>query len=234
MRAQRLKAKVLSLLVLLVLINLGCEQAVQQVACIGDSITFGARLEDPETYSYPAQLQLMLGDRYQVHNLGVGSCTLIRKGKPTVWDQLAKIKALKPDIVVISLGTNDTCGVGTCGNRKCWEYKHEYQQDYLDLIDSLNTIASSPRIWVCAPSPMVLETPGLSQERQEGLGIRKPRLGEIIRWVKEVAKVKDLQFIDLNTPLDHRPELFTEQDGVHPNRAGYRAIANLVYQSISQ
>lgn len=234
MRAQRLKAKVLSLLVLLVLINLGCEQAVQQVACIGDSITFGARLEDPDTYSYPAQLQLMLGDGYQVHNLGVGSCTLIRKGKPTVWDQLAKIKALQPDIVVISLGTNDTCGVGTCGNRKCWEYKDEYQQDYLDLVDSLSTIASSPRIWICAPSPMVLETPGLSQERQEGLGIRKPRLGEIISWVKEVAKVKDLQFIDLNTPLDHRPELFTEKDGVHPNQAGYRAIANLVYQSISQ
>ncbi|MBX2875085.1 MAG: hypothetical protein KTR30_23375 [Saprospiraceae bacterium] len=218
-----------------ILLLLGCTQKkVKVVACVGDSITFGARLEYPDSDSYPAQLQLMLGNGYQVYNLGVGGCTLIRKGQPTVWDQLSKIKALQPDMVVISLGTNDTCGVGTCGNRKCWEYKDEYKQDYLDLIDSLSTLLSAPDIWVCAPSPMVLETPGLSQERQNGLGIRKPRLQEIIAWVKEVAIEKELNWIDLNTPLDHRPALFTEQDGVHPNQAGYHAIAELVYQGLQQ
>lgn len=218
-----------------ILLLLGCTQKkVKVVACVGDSITFGARLEYPDSDSYPAQLQLMLGNGYQVYNLGVGGCTLIRKGQPTVWDQLSKIKALQPDMVVISLGTNDTCGVGTCGNRKCWEYKDEYKQDYLDLIDSLSTLLSAPDIWVCAPSPMVLETPGLSQERQNGLGIRKPRLQEIIAWVKEVAIEKELNWIDLNTPLDHRPALFTEQDGVHPNQAGYHAIAELVYQELQQ
>ncbi len=234
MTSAKRSVKTLLQLILIYSIHLGCEQTVKQVACVGDSITFGARLEAPETYSYPAQLQLLLGDKYQVHNMGVGSCTLIRKGKPTVWAQLSKIRALKPDIVVISLGTNDTCGLGTCGNRKCWEYKDEYKQDYLDLIDSLNTSASAPRIWVCAPSPMVLETPGLGLERQEGLGIRKPRLKEILGWVREVAEEKGVNFIDLNTPLDHRPELFTEKDGVHPNQDGYKAIADLVYQSISQ
>lgn len=224
-----------ALLFLTSFLALGCaEKPGKVIACVGDSITFGARLEDPDTYSYPAQLQLMLGDKYQVHNLGVGSCTLIRKGKPTVWDQLTKIKAIKPDLVVISLGTNDTCGLGTCGNRKCWEYKDEYLADYLDLIDTLQTLPSRPQIWVCAPSPMVLETPGLGSERQEGLSIRKPRLQEIIGWVKDVAREKEVNFIDLNTPLDHRPELFMEQDGVHPNQDGYKAIADLVYQSISQ
>ncbi|NRB50634.1 MAG: hypothetical protein HRU41_23395 [Saprospiraceae bacterium] len=217
------------------LLALGCAENPRKViACVGDSITFGARLEAPDTYSYPAQLQLMLGNQYQVHNLGVGSCTLIRKGKPTVWDQLSKVKALQPEMVVISLGTNDTCGLGTCGDRKCWEYKEEYKKDYLDLIDTLKALPSKPKIWVCAPSPMVVETPGLSPERQEGLSIRKPRLQEIIGWIKEVAAEKKVGFIDLNTPLDHRPELFTEKDGVHPNQAGYRAMAELVSQGIKR
>ncbi len=205
---------------------------VIKVACIGDSITFGARLDNPDQHSYPAQLQLLLGEKYLVENFGVGGCTLIRKGRPTVWDQLAKIKSANPGIVIISLGTNDTCGMGTCGDRKCWEYKDEFPGDYSDLIDSLRTLSPKPEIWVCAPSPMVLETPGLDENRINGLTARKPRLQEIISVVKKLAEEKELGFIDLNTPLDHKPELFTEKDGVHPNQAGYKAIAELVYQRI--
>jgi acyl-CoA thioesterase-1 len=205
-----------------------------KVACVGDSITFGARLDDPGKHSYPAQLQLLLGNQYEVSNFGVGSCTLIRKGRPTVWNLVSKIKEAEPDIIIISLGTNDTCGKGTCGNRKCWEYKDEYEGDYRDLIDSLRTIQSKPQFYICAPSPMVLETPGLSSERIEGLTVRKPRLQELIGYVKKVVKEKNVGFIDLNTPLDHQPKLFTEKDGVHPNTGGYRAIAELVYQGIKK
>ncbi len=203
-----------------------------KVSCVGDSITFGARLEDPSTDSYPAQLQQFLGNRYVVANHGVGGSTLLKKGKPNVWGQLPRIKNASPDIVVISLGTNDTCGMGTCGNRKCWEYKDEFAEDYRTLIDELQEIPSNPDIWICAPSPMVLETPGLSNERITGLTVRKPRLQELIVTIKEVAKEKKVKFIDLNTPLMNKPELFTEKDGVHPNKAGYKAIAKLVYANI--
>lgn len=205
-----------------------------KVACVGDSITFGARLEDPSADSYPAQLQLLLGDPYEVKNFGLGGCTLIRKGRPTVWNELAKIVEMNPDRVVISLGTNDTCGMGTCGDRKCWEYKEEYIQDYNDLIDTLQHLPAKPDIWICAPSPMVLETPGLSKERIAGLTVRKPRLQELIGKIKHLAKEKNVGFIDLNTPLDHQAELFTEKDGVHPNKAGYRAIASLIYEQLQQ
>ncbi|MBD0831627.1 DUF459 domain-containing protein [Aestuariibaculum sediminum] len=203
-----------------------------KVACVGDSITYGARLDDRDKESYPALLQELLGVHYEVSNFGVGSCTLIRNGVPTVWGQLDKIKALNPDIIVISLGTNDTCGMGTCGNRMCWEYKSEYEQDYRDLIAELRTLPSKPKIYICAPSPMVLETPGLKEERINGLTIRKPRLQELIGYVKKIVIEQNLGFIDLNTPLDHKPELFTEEDGVHPNKKGYRAIAKLVYDGI--
>lgn len=203
-----------------------------KVACVGDSITFGARLDDRDNDSYPARLQALLGEGYSVENFGVGSCTLIRKGIPTVWNELPKIKASNPDIIIISLGTNDTCGFGTCGDRKCWEYKDEFESDYRDLIDELATWPSKPQIFLCAPSPMVLETPGLNSERIAGLTIRKPRLQELIGMIKRVASEKNVGFIDLNEPLDHRPELFTESDGVHPNKEGYSAIAALVYQKL--
>lgn len=212
----------------------GREKEKIKVACIGDSITYGARLDERDKFSYPSQLQKLLGNNYYVENFGVSSCTLIRKGIPTVWSQLSIIKAANPDVVVISLGTNDTCGAGTCGDRKCWEYKDEFEGDYSDLIDTIRNWPSQPRIWICAPSPMVLETPDLSSERIQGLIVRKPRLQELIGIIKKVAEDKKVGFINLNTPLAGKGELFTEQDGVHPNKDGYLAIAELVYGELKK
>nr|MBI1232169.1 hypothetical protein [Cytophagales bacterium] len=208
------------------------ENEKTKIACVGDSITFGARLDNPDSDSYPAQLQKLLGEGYEVENFGVGSLTLLRKGIPSVWNELPKIMSANPDIVIISLGTNDTCGYGTCGDRKCWEYKDEFESDYRDLIDELSKLPSHPQIFVCAPTPMVLETPGLNAERVAGLSVRKPRLQELIATVKRLANEMNVHFIDLNEPLDHRPELFTVSDGVHPNKAGYAAIAALVEKQL--
>jgi acyl-CoA thioesterase-1 len=208
-----------------------CEK-IMKVVCIGDSITYGARLDDRDRYFYPAQLQLLLGENYLVENLGVGGATFIRKGKPTVWNELRKIKEANPDIIVISLGTNDTCGMGTCGDRKCWEYKDEYEADYLGFIDELSKLPYKSQIFLCAPSPMVLETPGLKRECIEGLTTRKPRLQELIGMIKSIVNEKNIDFIYINTPLNRKPVLFTKEDGVHPNRAGYKAIAELVFAAL--
>ncbi len=64
------------------------------------------------------------------------------------------------------------------------------------------------------------------------LNERKPRLQELISVVKKLAKEERLGFIDLNTPLKYKPELFTEKDGVHPNQAGYKVITELVYEEL--
>jgi len=199
-----------------------------RIACVGDSITHGARLKNRATDSYPAQLQRLLGDGVEVTNFGVGSCTLIRKGRPNVWSQLGRIEKSNPDVVIVSLGTNDTCS----GARRCWDHKDEFPADCRDLIDSLRAFPSKPTVWLCAPTPMVLETPGLSTKRKADLETRKPRLQELIAVVKAVAKEKKVGLIDLNTPLDGRPELFTEADGVHPNQAGYLAVAELVAKAL--
>ena len=53
-----------------------------RVACIGDSITYGAGvLSTRDIDSYPAILQKLLGDSYQVLNYGLSGRTLLDGGK---------------------------------------------------------------------------------------------------------------------------------------------------------
>ena len=50
-----------------------------RLACIGDSITFGSGIKDRDKNSYPAQLAVMLGDKWDVRNFGVSGATKLKK-----------------------------------------------------------------------------------------------------------------------------------------------------------
>ena len=60
--------------------------------------------------SYPAQLQALLGDRYEVGNFGKSGATLLRHGHRPYFEQEEFRQAMDfaGDIVVIHLGINDT------------------------------------------------------------------------------------------------------------------------------
>ena len=78
-----------------------------KIACVGNSITEGFGLENPSQESYPAVLQSLLGDDYEVENFGLSARTLLMKGDlPYMKEQRFK-DALEflPDIVTIKLGT---------------------------------------------------------------------------------------------------------------------------------
>ena len=51
-----------------------------RIACVGNSITYGSRVENREKNAYPVQLQAMLGEGYEVANFGVSGATLLKKG----------------------------------------------------------------------------------------------------------------------------------------------------------
>ena len=74
-----------------------------KVSCVGNSITYGMRLENREQDSYPAQLQRMLGDRYEVGNFGKSGATLLRHGHRPYFEQEEFRQAMDfaGDIVVI-------------------------------------------------------------------------------------------------------------------------------------
>ncbi len=113
-----------------------------KVTCVGNSITYGYTLPEHETQSYPAQLQQMLGDTYQVENFDKSGATLLNKGHRPYMQQeeFHKFMAFAGDIVVIHLGINDT---DPCD----WpNYRDEFIRDYLafDYSEGLHSADGQP------------------------------------------------------------------------------------------
>ena len=78
-----------------------------KVACVGNSITWGHGIQDRSKNTYPAQLQQLLGDGFDVRNFGNnGKCAQDEADDPyTKTQEYADALAFLPDIVIIKLGT---------------------------------------------------------------------------------------------------------------------------------
>lgn len=103
-----------------------------RVACIGNSITYGAFIPNREMNCYPAQLQAYLGDGYEVKNFGASGRTILSKGDYP-YSETDTYKAsleYQPDIVLIKLGTNDT-------KPQNWKYKNDSKTITKTLIDHI-------------------------------------------------------------------------------------------------
>ena len=188
-----------------------------RVACIGNSITFGAGIKNRSRDSYPSVLARMLGDNYWVKNFGVSARTMLNKGDHPYMNEPAYKNALafNPNIVVIKLGTNDSKSFN-------WKYKADFMKDAQNMITAFKGLPSQPKIYLCYPSKAYLTGDGINDDI-----ISK----EIIPMIKKLAKKNDLSVIDLHTAMDGMPELFP--DRIHPNEKGAQVMATAVYQSIS-
>ena len=188
-----------------------------RVACIGNSITFGAGIKNRSRDSYPSVLARMLGDNYWVKNFGVSARTMLNKGDHPYMNEPAYKNALafNPNIVVINLGTNDSKSFN-------WKYKADFMKDAQNMINAFKGLPSQPKIYLCYPSKAYLTGDGINDDI-----ISK----EIIPMIKKLAKKNDLSVIDLHTAMDGMPELFP--DRIHPNEKGAQVMAKAVYQSIS-
>lgn len=195
------------------------KSAAVRVACLGDSITFGAGADPREEAAYPAQLSALLGNGYDVRNFGVGGTTLLVEGDKPYRKQPQFRAAIDfdPDIILLLLGANDTCGAP----RNNWNRSASFASDARGLLQSLHR--RGRRVIVALPSPFYPETPGLGPERKADLEARRPRLEQIRDWWKEAARAADAEVVDLRGTLAPEGRLTT--DGVHPTRAGYERMA---------
>lgn len=197
-------------------------QTPVRVATIGDSVTEGAGLENPAETAYPAVLQTLLGDAYEVKNFGHSGATLLRKGHNPYakTPQLQDALAFQADIAIIHLGLNDT------DPRNFPHYRDQFVRDYLWLIDTLRTNNPDLQIFICKMSPIFTGHSRFSSSTFDWYHL-------IQEQIAQVAEAAQLPLIDFYTELHARPDLFTDKPTLHPNSQGVAQIAKIVQQHIT-
>lgn len=194
--------------------------APMRVACVGNSITYGALVENREKNCYPAVLGGMLGEDYEVRNFGHSGATLLNKGHNpyTKTKEYADALAFRPDIAVIHLGINDT------GPQNWPNYREEFIPDYAALIESFRKANPAAKVFICRMTPI----PHRHQRFKAGTRDWHRQIQDAI---ERVAETQHTGLIDLEEVLKDRPELLP--DAVHPNAEGARLLAERIYSAIT-
>ena len=196
------------------------QQRTIKVACIGDSVTYGHGIEDRENSSYPSQLQRMLGEGYEVGNFGKSGATLLCKGhRPYMQQQeFADMMKFGGDIAVIHLGLNDT-------DPRNWpNYRDEFVEDYLALIDSVRKANPYVRIMIARMSP-------ITPKHHRFISGTRQWHSDIQNAIQTVAEAAGVRLIDFHHGLYDRPDLLP--DSLHPNTEGAEILASTVYSAIT-
>ncbi len=190
-----------------------------KIACVGNSITYGAGVSNRQNNAYPKQLQAMLGADYQVDNFGKNGKTLLKNGDYPYWQSNEYKEALvfSPDIVFIKLGTNDA----KSQNRLYIDA--EFESDYKELIQSFRAKNQDIKVVLLLPIPSFLK---------DSTGIWDPVIkNKIIPLTKKVAYVNNCQLIDLYQLFVNEAGLLP--DKIHPSSLGATLIAKRLYEEVS-
>ncbi|WP_063745033.1 GDSL-type esterase/lipase family protein [Flexithrix dorotheae] len=191
--------------------------AQTKVACVGNSITYGAGIEGRDSLAYPQQLGKILGESWVVKNFGNSGATMLKNGNKPYWSlpEFKKAKKFKPDVIIILLGTNDSKPIN-------WEaHSNEYKKDFAEMIGIFQKLKSKPKIWLGIPPPAGENPWGISKEIVEGV---------ITDQVRELAKDHDLGTINFFEGFEGQMELLP--DNIHPNAKGAKVMAELAAKAI--
>ena len=213
------KSTFLLLVILFFTTGLFAENPVK-IACVGNSITYGAGIINREKNCYPAQLQAYLGNGYDVRNFGVSARTALSKGDhPYIREAAFKeSQEFQPDIVLIKLGTNDT-------KPQNWKYKEEFMSDYQSLIDTYQALGSHPRVILLTPLRCYLP---------EGSSISSKLItNEVLPMVKELAWKNNIEIINLFNLFGDNPEVHIMPDKLHPSSVGAGMMAKKIYNYLA-
>ena len=206
-----------------------------RVACIGDSITYGKGMTNRVEECYPARLQRLLGDRYEVRNFGDSGAGIYlhtkRGDKPRAWrlrGKYAPACAFRPDIVVCNLGINDA-------TTHMDEYVHGedgkprlerglFRRQYVDMLESFVRDGKRPRyiIWTKL---------GPTGKKHALKG--KPCAFVMEHDLEQVARDVGAEMLDMYTPLV--PLVETSHfcpDGIHPEGGAQKVIAEITASKI--
>ena len=185
-----------------------------RVACVGDSITQGAQ-------SYPSILQALLGEDYRVLNYGHSGRTLIKTGDNPYWKSalFQPSQEAGPAIVLIMLGTNDS-------KQQNWSAP-DFEKQLFELLDLYRGLPGQPRVYLLTPPAAFFR-----RGKKEAIFKVNPTIveNEIVPIIRRAAEQTASPLVDVFSATQGHSEYFSE--GVHPNAAGRKVIAETVYVAL--
>lgn len=190
-----------------------------KVACMGNSITYGAGIVNRNDNSYPSQLAWLMGDGYEVKNFGRNGATMHFKGDiPYVQtEEFRNAMSYNPDIVLLGLGTNDS---------KPQNIRHfaEFSHDVSALIDTLRALPSHPRVILLTPMRCFLPA---------GDNISDSINQQVIApAIRAVASDRHVELIDLSSFPGSAFDPSLMPDRLHPSSIGAGMLARRIYDYI--
>ena len=191
-------------------------QTPLRVACVGDSITYGDKLDARETDCYPAALARLAQGRLQVGNFGVNGATALPTVFRTWTETLAGRQALEfaPDAVVVMLGINDLLGFP--------ERLGEYPAALRDVVARFQALPAAPRIYLCTLTPIA--PPEAAQDANRAI------LETMNPAIRAVAAETGATVVDVSAVFPNRLDLLP--DGLHPTPAGAEIVAQAVWAAL--
>ncbi len=198
------------------------------VACVGDSITEGHSSSDRSKYSYPAQLQKLLGQGFKVVNCGksasyvmnLDSVYNVKKESQNLWypntAEYTKLMSSNADIVIVMLGTNDARSMTETAAQA------DFVSSYKSLIADIQGMESKPEVYLSTMIPAV----GANIVYQ-GTTVVLPRL------LREIATDLQLPLIETGKNVgDYYRVDLTYHDNTHPTDISYPALAINFYNEV--
>lgn len=189
-----------------------------RVACVGDSITYGVLSTNAEEKSYPAQLQKLLGDEYEVGNFGVG-CASLMDDTDLPYKATAQYQPsldFDADTVIIMLGTNDSC-------IKNIDKIDKFPAALSDFVNIYKGGNSNPDVYIASIA--------CGYDKNMEKDIDKRINGIVAPLIKKTySKTKADGFIDIHKLTSGMPEHFV--DGVHPDDTCYKLMALHFYKEV--
>lgn len=196
-----------------------------RVVCVGDSITYGHSVENWEENNYPVVLQHLLGEEYHVANYGSSGACVNPEGDAPYTKRKAYERSLvyDADILIFMLGTNDS-------KPQNWTDTDTFIEDYEDLLNNYLQGENPPKVYIglCAKAYDQDEVDDLAE-----YNIQPAIVDEIVKAINETMQEAeyDVKIIDVYGLTEKHPEWF-QRDGIHPDKDGAKAIAELVAEAI--
>ncbi|MBQ4557674.1 MAG: S-layer homology domain-containing protein [Clostridia bacterium] len=198
------------------------------VACVGDSVTQGTGSSPASIYSYPAQLQKLLGKGFKVVNCGKAASYVmnldspynVKKKSPNLWypntAEYTKYMSSSAEIVIVMLGTNDARSMTDVAAEA------DFVASYKALIADLRTLDTVKEMYL---SSMIPAPNG--DITYQGTVYTLPRL------IKSIADELGLPFIPTHENVhDYYNVMLNYNDSVHPTNTTYPRLAYNFYNEV--